>query len=97
MPNECLCCFFVQIDLTDDYIVGTLFAGGDWKPVMIRLQVCSVCTNQCLYGPRLAVGLLNCSYPAVQALVQRTYVQTSPQVCSSQTYAKKHIPQPMHV
>lgn len=28
----------MQIDLTDDYIVGTLFAGGDWKASMTRLQ-----------------------------------------------------------
>ncbi|KXZ55132.1 hypothetical protein GPECTOR_3g283 [Gonium pectorale] len=27
-----------QIDLTDDYVVGSLFAGGDWTAVLQRVQ-----------------------------------------------------------
>ncbi|GLI60519.1 hypothetical protein VaNZ11_002525 [Volvox africanus] len=27
-----------QIDLTDDYVVGSLFAGGDWESIAQRLQ-----------------------------------------------------------
>ncbi len=28
----------LQIDLTDDYVVGSLFAGDDWKALLQRVQ-----------------------------------------------------------